>query len=226
MVSGSRVRRPYGQILLDPAADPKTPTFAPCRRLDIELELGCFLCKSNNIGEPINIDDAEDAIFGYVLLNDWSARDVQQWEYVPLGPFNGKNFATTISPWVVLADALSASAAPKLKNETKVLPYLEEKNENTVHDISLSVDLTTPDGSTSTISNVSSSNLLWSFPQMIASHSSGGCPMNVGDLLGSGTISGNNEKGGDLGSMLEMSQSGKKENFAGRYGFPNIFEGW
>ncbi len=211
VVSGSRVRRPYGQIILDPIADPKTPTFAPCRRLDIELELGCFLCKSNRIGEPINIDDAEDAIFGYVLLNDWSARDIQQWEYIPLGPFNGKNFATTISPWVVLADALNASAAPKLKNETKVLPYLEEKNENTVHDIALSVDLTTPDGSTSRISSVSSSNLLWSFPQMIASHSSGGCPMNIGDLLGSGTISGKNEKGGDLGSMLEMSQGGKKE---------------
>lgn len=209
VVSGTRIRRPNGQIVLDPSTN--TPSFAPCRTLDIELELGCFLCKSNPMGEPVKIADAEETIFGYVLLNDWSARDVQKWEYVPLGPFNGKNFGTTISPWVVLSDALAPFKAPKLKNETEILPYLKEASDDTVYDIALSVDLTTPDGATTTISNVSASNLLWSFPQMIAHHSAGGCNMNVGDLLGSGTISGKSEKRNDLGSLLEMTLSGKKE---------------
>ncbi|KAL2076102.1 hypothetical protein VTL71DRAFT_1045 [Oculimacula yallundae] len=211
VVSGTPIRRPNGQILLDPTADPKIPTFGPCRRLDIELELGCFLCKSNTIGEPVRIADADQHIFGYVIMNDWSARDIQTWEYVPLGPFNAKNFGTSISAWVVLADALEPFRATKLPNETKVLPHLQEKTEDTVYDIKLEVDLTTPDGATTTISRTSGKNLLWSFPQMIAHHSSGGCPMAVGDLLGSGTISGKSEKGGDLGSMLEMNWGGKKD---------------
>lgn len=213
VVSGTPVRRPNGQILLDPTADPKVPSLAPCRRLDIELELGCFVCTPNPIGTPIPVSEAENHIFGFVLMNDWSARDVQMWEYVPLGPFNSKNFATSISPWVVLTDALEPFRANKLPNETNILPYLQEKRDDTVYDIKLSVDITTPepDSATTTISNVSASNLLWSFPQMIAHHSIGGCPMSTGDLLGSGTISGKNEKGGDLGSLLEMSQNGKKE---------------
>lgn len=209
VVSGTRIRRPNGQIILDPAAEPKVPTFGPCRRLDIELELGCFLCKSNTLGDPIRIKDAEEHIFGYVLMNDWSARDIQTWEYVPLGPFNAKNFGTSISAWVVLADALQPFRAAKLKNEAELLPYLKEESDNTVYDIKLEVDLTTPDGATTTISKTSASNLLWSFPQMIAHHSAGGCAMQVGDLLGSGTISGKGE--GELGSLLEMTQGGKKE---------------
>ena len=209
VVSGTAIRRPNGQILLDPEANPKIPSFGPCRRLDIELELGCFLCKANKLGEPVRIADAESSIFGFVLMNDWSARDIQTWEYVPLGPFNAKNFGTTISPWVVLADALSPFRAPKLPNVTKILPHLEEKRDDTVYDIKLEVDLTTPDGATTTISRTSADNLLWSFPQMIAHHSSGGCNMAVGDLLGSGTISGKEK--GSLGSLLEMNQGGKKE---------------
>ena len=209
VVSGTRIRRPNGQVLLDPTADPKIPAFGPSRRLDIELELGCFLCKSNTLGEPVRIKDAEEHIFGYVLMNDWSARDIQTWEYVPLGPFNAKNFGTSISAWVVLADALDPFRAPKLKNETEILPYLKEGREDTVYDIKLEVDLTTPDGATTTISRTSGANLLWSFPQMIAHHSVGGCAMQVGDLLGSGTISGKGD--GELGSLLEMSQGGKKE---------------
>jgi fumarylacetoacetase len=209
VVSGTPIRRPNGQTLLDPTADPKTPSFGPSRRLDIELELGCFLCTGNSMGEPIPIKTAEENIFGFVLMNDWSARDIQTWEYVPLGPFNAKNFATSISPWVVLADALVPFKTTKLENETEVLPYLKEETEETVYDIRLEVDLTTPDGATTTISRTSGANLLWSFPQMIAHHSVGGCPMNTGDLLGSGTISG--KESGALGSMLEMNQGGKKE---------------
>jgi len=163
------------------------------------------------MGEPIPVAKAEESIFGFVLMNDWSARDIQTWEYVPLGPFNAKNFATSISPWIVLADALSPFRADKLKNEHEVLPYLKEDREDTVFDIKLEVDLTTPDGATTTISETSGKNLLWSFPQMIAHHSVGGCPMQTGDLLGSGTISGKGEDGGDLGSLLEMNQGGKKE---------------
>lgn len=209
VVSGTPIRRPNGQLLLDPTADPKIPTFGPSRRLDIELELGCLLCKANPLGEPVPIKDAEKSIFGFVLMNDWSARDIQAWEYVPLGPFNGKNFGTTISAWVVLADALEPFRANKLKNETKLLPYLVEEREDTVYDIQLEVDLMTPEGDTTTISRGSGANLVWSFAQMIAHHSVGGCSMQPGDLLGSGTISGKGED--NLGSLLEMSGGGKKE---------------
>jgi fumarylacetoacetase len=211
VVSGTPIRRPNGQIILDKSASPPIPSFAPCRNLDIELELGCFLIGGNEMGTPVRIGEAEKSIFGYVLLNDWSARDIQTWEYIPLGPFNSKNFGTSISPWIVLPSALSPFRAPKLENKTEILPYLKEEREDTVYDIKLSVDLTTPDGSTTTISNVSAKNLLWSFPQMIAHHSIGGCPLKAGDLLGSGTISGNSERGGDLGSLLEANQGGKKE---------------
>ena len=211
VVSGTPIRRPNGQLLLDPTVDPKIPTFGPSRRLDIELELGCLLCKANPMGEPVPIKEAEQAIFGFVLMNDWSARDIQAWEYVPLGPFNGKNFGTTISPWVVLFDALDHFRVEKLKNETKLLPYLEEGRSDTVYDIRLEVDLTTPgpEGSTTTISRGSGRNLVWSFAQMIAHHSVGGCAMQPGDLLGSGTISTKDDSG--LGSLLEMNAGGKKE---------------
>jgi fumarylacetoacetase len=209
VVSGTPIRRPNGQLLLDPTADPKIPTFGPSRRLDIELELGCLLCKANPMGEPVPIKEAEQSIFGFVLMNDWSARDIQAWEYVPLGPFNGKNFGTTISAWVVLADALEPFRADKLPNETKLLPYLVEGREDTVYDIQLEVELTTPEGVMTTISRGSGKNLLWSFPQMIAHHSVGGCSMQPGDLLGSGTISSKGDDG--LGSLLEMSAGGKKE---------------
>jgi fumarylacetoacetase len=141
VVSGTPIKRPNGQILENPAADPKVPTFSPCRRLDIELELGAFLCQDNEMGSPVPISKAEDHIFGLVLMNDWSARDIQAWEYVPLGPFNSKNFGTTISPWVVLTDALEPFRSKGIRNDSQLLPYLQEKNENSVYDIKLSVDL-------------------------------------------------------------------------------------
>jgi fumarylacetoacetase len=141
VVSGTPIRRPNGQILLDPKAEKKIPTFTACKKLDIELELGAFVCKGNKHGEPLPIGEAQDSLFGVVLLNDWSARDIQAWEYVPLGPFNAKNFGTTISPWVVLADALEPFKTKGIENDTEILPYLREKEEKNVYDIQLQVDI-------------------------------------------------------------------------------------
>lgn len=142
VVSGTPITRPNGQILENPAATPKVPIFSACRRLDIELELGAFLCKGNQMGKNIPISEAADHIFGYVLLNDWSARDIQAWEYVPLGPFLAKNFGSTISPWVVLTDALEPFRCKGIANDTKLLPYLQEKEENNLYDVRLQVDIT------------------------------------------------------------------------------------
>lgn len=141
VVSGTPVIRPNGQILENPNADPKIPIFSPCRRLDIELELGAFMCKANPQGTNVPIYEAAESIFGVVLLNDWSARDIQAWEYVPLGPFNAKNFASTISPWVVLADALEPFRIIGEEHPTQLLPYLQENNSKNVFDIRLQVDL-------------------------------------------------------------------------------------
>lgn len=141
VVSGTPITRPNGQILENPAADPKVPIFSPCRRLDIELELGAFLCKDNEMGSPVPISQAAEHIFGIVLMNDWSARDIQAWEYVPLGPFNSKNFGTTISPWVVLTDALEPFRTKGIQNDSQLLSYLQEKEEKNVYDIKLTVDL-------------------------------------------------------------------------------------
>ncbi|OAP60794.1 fumarylacetoacetase [Fonsecaea erecta] len=208
VISGTPITRPNGQILENPAAATKKPIFSPCRRLDIELELGAFLCKGNKMGTNIPISEAADHIFGFVLLNDWSARDIQAWEYVPLGPFLAKNFGSTISPWVVLTDALEPFRCKGIPNDTELLPYLQEKEEKNVYDIRLQVDITPESGSTTTILNSNGRNLLFSFPQMLAHHSIGGCPMAVGDLLGSGTISGTEP--GTEGSMLEISKGGKE----------------
>jgi fumarylacetoacetase len=139
--SGTPFRRPNGQFLLHPTSETKVPMFGQCKKLDIELELGAFICGSNEQGVPIPIGEAEDHLFGVVLMNDWSARDIQAWEYVPLGPFNGKNFGTTISTWVVLADALEPFKTKGLENDTHVLNYLQEKDEKTVYDINLQVDI-------------------------------------------------------------------------------------
>ncbi|OMP88351.1 Fumarylacetoacetase [Diplodia seriata] len=207
VVSGTPIVRPSGQILTNPTAEVKTPVFSPCRRLDIELELGAFVCRKTKLGEPIPIDEAEQSLFGVVLMNDWSARDIQAWEYVPLGPFNSKNFGTTISAWVVLADALEPFLTKGLESDTEVLPYLKEKKAENVYDIKLQVDLKTSSGNTNTISKTTARNLLFSFPQMLAHHSITGCPFNVGDLLGSGTISG--KEVNERGSLLEQNENAK-----------------
>lgn len=210
VVSGSPIHRPVGQILLDPVAEPRRPTTSPSRKLDFELELGCFLTKSNEMGQRVSVEEAEEYIFGYVLLNDWSARDIQSWEYVPLGPFNSKNFGTTISPWVVLADALEPFRTEAIENTTELQAYLKESSKAAVFDMRLEVDLTTPEGDTTTITRTNGKNLMWSFRQMIAHHTLGGCPLRAGDLLGSGTISGPGG-GSECGSLLEMTVGGKKE---------------
>ncbi|KAJ4323790.1 hypothetical protein N0V94_001710 [Neodidymelliopsis sp. IMI 364377] len=221
--SGTPIRRPNGQILLNPTAEKKEPIFSPCKKLDIELELGAFVCGSNEQGTPIPIDKAADNLFGVVLMNDWSARDIQAWEYVPLGPFNAKNFGTTISTWVVLAEALDPFRVKGLENDGDVLPYLKEKDEKSVYDINLQVDVKSkygnlgsashrlikaaPSGHNTTISKVNARNLLWSFPQMLAHHTITGCPFRPGDLLGSGTISGSSPA--EYGSFIEQSENGK-----------------
>ncbi|KAJ9630302.1 fumarylacetoacetase [Exophiala oligosperma] len=208
VVSGTPITRPNGQILENPAATPKVPTFSPCKRLDIELELGAFLCKGNKMGTNVPISEAADYIFGFVLLNDWSARDIQAWEYVPLGPFLSKSFGSTISPWIVLTDALEPFRCTGIPNDTQLLPYLQEKEKKNVYDIKLQVDITPDGGETTTILNSNGRHLLFSFAQMLAHHSIGGCPMAVGDMFGSGTISGNEP--GTEGSMLEISKGGKE----------------
>jgi fumarylacetoacetase len=210
VVSGTPVRRPNGQTLLNPTAEPKQPTFSPSRKLDIELELGCFVCTPNEHGKPIPIDQAEEHLFGVVLLNDWSARDIQAWEYVPLGPFLAKSFASTISAWVVLMDALEPFKAAGLESEVEVLPYLQEKDRKSRLNIDLSWSLTPKGGQEKTLlGKTSATQLLFSFPQMLAHHTIGGCPMKTGDLLGSGTISG--KENDSLGSLMEMTEGGKKE---------------
>lgn len=209
VVSGTPIRRPTGQILLNPASDPNEPVLSPCKKLDLELELGCFVCKPSTLGQPIGIAEAPDHLFGVVLMNDWSARDIQAWEYVPLGPFNSKNFGTTISPWVVLMDALEPFATAGLQNDTKVLPYLDEKDRKSHFAIDLSVALTTAAGKTTTLARTSATQLLFSFPQMLAHHTVGGCPFNVGDLMGSGTISG--KERAEKGALLEQTENGKLE---------------
>ncbi|KAF4455618.1 putative fumarylacetoacetate hydrolase [Fusarium austroafricanum] len=206
VVSGTPLHRPWGQVLPNPQA--KEPEFKPCSRLDIELELGMFVCKGNKLGASIPVNSAEEHIFGYVLMNDWSARDIQQWEYVPLGPFNAKNFGTTISPWVVLADALEPFRCQGLVNDVPPKVYLDEKRKDSILDINLEVYFKTAKGNKTRITKTSSQNLLWSWPQMIAHHSVSGCNMRTGDLLGSGTISG--LEPGTQGSILEQTMGGKQ----------------
>ena len=207
--SGTPVQRPWGQCVRDLGAEPKIPEFDICRTMDFELELGAFVCKENRPGERIAVDDAASCIFGYVLLNDWSARDIQRWEYVPLGPFNGKNFATSISPWVVLADSLEPYRARGVQNTEILLPYLQETRRDTVYDLNLEVILTSgKTGKSTTICrNSAPTGLVWSFQQMLAHHTITGCPMRVGDLLGSGTISGLTKD--SLGCLLEQTLNGK-----------------
>lgn len=208
VTSGTPLRRPRGQILPQPGA--KEPVFSPCKRLDIELELGAFVSKPNEMGRPVKIDDAQDHIFGLVLMNDWSARDIQAWEYVPLGPFNSKNFGTTISPWVVLPDALEPFRTEALQTkDQQLLQYLQESQKDNVYDIKLEVELK-PKGASQaeTMTRTSAKNLMYSFPQMLAHHTITGCAMNTGDLLGSGTISGSGP--GTQGSLLEQTKNGKE----------------
>lgn len=148
VVTGTPIRRPHGQVIESPAAEIPKPIFTPSNRLDFELELGAFVCKANKMGEPVSIKEAEENIFGLVLMNDWSARDIQAWEMVPLGPLNSKNFGTSVSAWVILVDALESFRVRGIENENEVLPYLREEKKENVYDLNLEVELTSMAGPT------------------------------------------------------------------------------
>ncbi|MBN3753824.1 fumarylacetoacetase [Paraburkholderia sp. Tr-20389] len=204
VVSGTPVRRPNGQLKLP---DQERPVFGACRKLDIELETGFFVGRGNVLGEPIPCEQAEDHIFGMVLLNDWSARDIQQWEYVPLGPFNSKGFATTISPWIVTLDALEPFRVAQPVQDPQPLDYLRHGGEHGF-DISLEV-LLKPKAAkeATTISRTSFRHMYWTMAQQLAHHTVSGCNTRVGDLMGSGTISGPTDD--SFGSLLELTWNGK-----------------
>jgi len=202
--SGIPVHRPMGQTLPNGET---TPVFGPSRLVDFELETAFITTDANIMGENIPINEAEDYIFGMVLLNDWSARDIQKWEYVPLGPFLAKNFASSISPWIVTMDALEAFRVKGPKQEPTPLPYLQQKGKH-AYDINLEVYIE-PENATPTL--VSKSNfkyMYWSMCQQLTHHTSNGCRVNSGDMMGSGTISGPTED--SFGSMLELTWSGQK----------------
>lgn len=210
VVSGVPVPRPSGQIRPDPNAP---PVFAPTRRLDYELELGFFVAQGNDFGKPIAIADASNCIFGFCLVNDWSARDIQAWEYQPLGPFLAKNFATTISPWVVTAEALSPFRSPATRPETdpRPLDYLlstEDQARGGI-DITLEVWLETErmrHGGSSPVrlSRGSFRDMYWTVAQMLTHHASNGCNMSPGDLIASGTVSGESPEA--RGCLLELTR--------------------
>jgi fumarylacetoacetase len=203
VVSGTRVRRPRGQ-LKPPNAE--LPSFDASRRLDFELEMGVVIGQGSPMGEMLNEAQAEEMIFGFVLLNDWSARDIQQWEYVPLGPFQGKAFATSISPWVVTREALEPFRLAGPKQEPTPLPHLQQKRPQN-YDLELEVGLRTASmEKPARICHTNFKYMYWSSVQQLLHHACSGCAMNVGDLLGSGTISGAEKS--ERGSLLEISWNG------------------
>jgi len=207
VVSGTPVRRPAGQILL-PGGAPDTPVYSKSRQMDFELEMAFVIGKESKLGEPVPVEKAEEYIFGLVLFNDWSARDIQRWEYVPLGPFLGKNFGSSISPWIVPLEALRPFMVKGPKQNPAPLDYLKTRGQKH-YDIQLEVAIR-PSGADSetVVSRSNTKYLYWSMAQQLAHHTVNGCNMQVGDMLASGTISG--PVPGSYGSMLELSWAGKQ----------------
>jgi fumarylacetoacetase len=213
-VSGEPVVRPAGQRK-PPEAD--TPVFGPSRRLDYELELGLWIGRGNRLGEPIPIAEAGEQIAGYCLLNDWSARDLQAWEYQPLGPFLAKNFLTSVSPWVVTADALKPFRVPAMarpEGDPEPLPYLRDENSAPGLGLTIEALLSTEQMRAAglpphrlSLGNAAAA-MYWTAAQIVAHHSSNGCNLRPGDLIGTGTLSVDNDQG--LGSLLEISRGGKQ----------------
>jgi fumarylacetoacetase len=197
------VNRPMGQTLPNGET---TPVFGPSRSVDFELETAFITTDANIMGENIPISEAEDYIFGMVLLNDWSARDLQKWEYVPLGPFLSKNFATSISPWIVTMDALEPFRTKGPKQVPTPLPYLQQKGKHSF-DINLEVAIQPENGEPTVVSNTNFKYMYWTMCQQLAHHTSNGCRVNSGDMMGSGTISG--PTADSFGSMLELTWGGK-----------------
>ncbi|KAJ2721927.1 hypothetical protein GGI07_003631 [Coemansia sp. Benny D115] len=220
VVSGTSLHRPCGQRRPDPQAP---PVFGPSVRLDYELEMAFFVGPGNQLGEALTLEQAEGCIFGVVLMNDWSARDIQAWEYVPLGPFLGKSFGTTISPWVVTMDALEPFRIAQPEQIPEPLPYLRDPAHRPAgYDISLHVDIC-PAGQ-STFHRLTTSNLrymYWTLRQQLVHHAINGCNMRPGDLCGTGTISGPTEE--SFGSLLELSWSGQKSVPLGHSGVSRTF---
>lgn len=202
VVSGTDIRRPWGQVK-SPKFD--LPAFQPSRRFDFELEIGAVVGLPSE--GPVTVQQADDMIFGYVLLNDWSARDIQGWEYVPLGPFQGKATATSISPWIVTKAALEPFRTDPPAREVALLPHLMDCGPM-LYDIALDVTLTPKDGAAVTICQSNFKTMYYASAQQLAHHASSGCPMNSGDLLGSGTISGPDRN--SRGCLLELSWGGKE----------------
>src|SRR5665213_1467673 len=203
VVSGTEVKRPRGQ-LKPPSAE--VPSFGPCKRLDFELEMGVVVGQPSAIGEMLTEAQAEAMIFGFVLLNDWSARDIQQWEYVPLGPFQAKAFATSISPWIVTREALEPFRLQGPAQDPAPLPYLKQALPNN-YDLQLDVGLRTAEmNEAAKLCRTNFKYMYWSSAQQLVHHASSGCAMNIGDLLGSGTMSGPEKD--QRGSLLEISWNG------------------
>ncbi|XP_052488403.1 fumarylacetoacetase [Gossypium raimondii] len=205
VISGTDIIRPRGQG--HPTGN-STPYFGPSLKLDFELEMGTVVGPGNELGKTIDVNEAADHIFGVVLMNDWSARDIQAWEYVPLGPFLGKSFGTTISPWIVTLDALQPFACDAPKQDPPPLPYLAEKTSKN-YDIALEVQIK-PSGQkdSSVVTRSNLKNLYWTLTQQLAHHTINGCNLRPGDLLGTGTISG--PEPDSLGCLLELTWNGQK----------------
>jgi len=203
VVSGTPLHRPKGQTKAD---DQPLPSFGPSRLLDFELEVGFVVGKETQLGDSISTANAEEYIFGLLLFNDWSARDVQKWEYVPLGPFLAKNFGSSVSPWIVTLEALEPFRVASPAQEPTPLPYLQFEGQKN-YDIQLEVDITAENGATKTVSKSNFKYMYWNMCQQLAHHTVNGCNVEVGDLYASGTISGPEKD--SYGSMLEISWGGK-----------------
>jgi len=202
ITTNQNIKRPNGQILQGEAV-----VFSASKSLDIEIELGFIIGKENKLGEPIDIKNAHEHVFGCVLLNDFSARDIQRWEYQPLGPFLGKNFATAISPWIITLEALQQFTTDAPTQTQAVLPYLEEEKRINF-DIEISFDIITSNQNKAIVSTTNSKYLYWTMEQQVAHHTINGCNLQVGDLLGTGTISGKEKS--SFGSLLELTWNGKE----------------
>lgn len=203
VVSGVDFHRPKGQMK---PADTDKPVFGPCKQLDFELEMAFIVNKNTELGDSISTKDAEDAIFGMVLFNDWSARDIQSWEYVPLGPFLAKNFCSSVSPWVVTLEALEPFRTASPKQDPEVLDYLKFEGDKN-YDIELQVLLQPENGKENLICESNYKYMYWNIAQQLAHHSVNGCNMEVGDMYASGTISGKDKD--SYGSMLELTWRGQ-----------------
>ncbi|MGJ8550608.1 fumarylacetoacetase [Winogradskyella wichelsiae] len=202
--SGIPINRPQGQTLPEGA---DKPVFGPSKLVDFELEMAFITTDANDLGEPIPIEETEEYIFGLVLFNDWSARDIQKWEYVPLGPFLGKSFASSMSPWIVTLDALEPFRTESPKQDPKPLDYLRTKGKKSF-DINLEVAIQPKGAKETVVSNSNFKHMYWNMAQQLAHHTINGCPINSGDMMGSGTISGPTPD--SYGSMLEISWKGTK----------------